>query len=463
MNIEAFADLKQWATQQWGAVKLGDKRRTQRAVQMGAALAANPSASLPEQMQSWGSLKAAYRLLSEADVSHAALSEPHWEQTPSSAKTSDAGVVLFVQDTSELDYRGQTQTQDLGHIGDSRGRGLMLHSCLAVIPTLGNAEIIGLAGQRVWRRTALKTGTETRTQRASRHRESEIWAEMVETIGGAPECGQRWVSVGDRGSDVFSYLRRAKALNWQCLFRACQDRVIVNAEGSKGRLMQSARALSAMAQTTLALRGRDGQPKQTLELQVSWFPVQIVPPQHGAERHEAPQSGWCLRVWQATPAAEAKALEWVLFTTIAITDATEALVQVEWYATRWTIEEYHKCLKTGCGIEHRQLTTADGLERLLGFLAIVALRLLQLRTLARTDPTLPAQKIVPARMLQVLVARLHLPQSSLTLAEFWHALARLGGFIGRRSDGNPGWQTLWRGWFRLQDLCWGALLALEPR
>jgi len=51
-------------------------------------------------MQSWGSLKAAYRLLSEADVSHAALGKPHWEQTQSSAKTSDAEVVLFVQDVS---------------------------------------------------------------------------------------------------------------------------------------------------------------------------------------------------------------------------------------------------------------------------------------------------------------------------------------------------------------------------
>jgi len=48
MNIEAFADLKQQTTQQWGAVELGDKRRTQRAVQMGAAPAANPSANLPE-------------------------------------------------------------------------------------------------------------------------------------------------------------------------------------------------------------------------------------------------------------------------------------------------------------------------------------------------------------------------------------------------------------------------------
>lgn len=411
---------------------------------IGQAIAANPEASLPEQMLSWRNLKAAYRLLSETDVSHEALSQPHWDKTRKQAKASDAEVVLFVQDSSELDYSRQTQTKNLGHIGNSQGRGLMLHNCLAVIPTVGNAEIVGLAAQRVWRRTDIKKGTETRRQRATRRSEADVWAEVVEAIGVAPTAtSPLWVSVADRGSDVFSYLRRSKALNWHCWFRACQDRVILGADGSKGRLIQRARTLSAIAQTTLALRGRDGQPKQTLALQVAWFPVEIVPPVRGTERHELPQSGWCIRVWQATQHPEA--LEWILFTTVAVKDASDALRQVEWYATRWTIEEDHKCLKTGCAVEQRQLTTADGLERLLGFLAIVALRLLQLRTWARTAPTLLAEDFVPSLMLNVLVARLQLPQLPLTLGDFWRSLARLGGFVGRRGDGSPGWQTLWRG------------------
>lgn len=454
MNIDDFENLEEWAEQQWGGAELGDARRTQRAVKLGASIAANPEGSLPEQMSSWGKLKAAYRLLSEADVTHAKLSQPHWNHTRQQASQSKAEVVLFVQDTSELDYTHLSQTQNLGQIGNAKGRGVMLHSCLAVVPTPGNNEVLGLAGQRVWRRMEAKAKTETRTQRAARYRESEVWAEMVESIGRAPDTQQQWVSVADRGSDVFAYLRRAQALNWHCLFRACQDRAIVQPDGARGRLMQSARALDPMAQTTLTLRGRDGVPKQVLELQVAWVAVQIVPPVHGAERHEAPQSGWCLRVWQATPAP--RSLEWVLFTTVAVTDATDALMQVDWYATRWIIEEYHKCLKTGCAVERRQLTTAEGLERLVGFLAIVALRLLQLRTLARMHPASPAQTAVPEVFIQVLTARLQLPQPPRTLGEFWQALARLGGFIGRRGDGSPGWQTLWRGWFRLQDLCWGA-------
>jgi hypothetical protein len=99
--------------------------------------------------------------------------------------------VLFVQDTSELDYSRQSQTKDLGHIGDSHGRGLMLSSCLAVIPTPGNAEILGLAAQRVWRRTEIRKGTETRAQRATRRTEADVWAEVVEAIGVAPTATQQ--------------------------------------------------------------------------------------------------------------------------------------------------------------------------------------------------------------------------------------------------------------------------------
>ncbi len=130
-------------------------------------------------------------------------------------------------------------------------------------------------------------------------------------------------------------------------------------------------------------------------------------------------------------------------------------MQVDWYACRWLIEEYHRCLKTGCRAEQRQLESASGLTRLLGFLAITAVRLLQLRTLSRCSPDTPATQVVPLSMLRVLVARLKLFSTHINLAQFWQAVARLGGFIGRKSDGQPGWQTLWRGWLRLQDLCWG--------
>ena len=128
----------------------------------------------------------------------------------------------------------------------------------------------------------------------------------------------------------------------------------------------------------------------------------------------------------------------------------------------WLGEDYHTCLKTGCRMEARQLTTGHGLLALLGLLAVVAVRLLQLRMLSRQEPDHLAHYVLPADVVTVLAADLHAPSATLTVRQFWRGVAQLGGFLGRTSDGDPGWQTLWAGWHRLQDRVWGYHLAHAP-
>jgi hypothetical protein len=265
--LRSFSDPTRWAEQQWSTAALGDARRTRRAVQLGAALAACPEENLPQQTGSWGGLKSAYRLLHEPDVTHAALSEPHWQATRQQAARADT--VLFVQDTSELDFTAHRQTRGLGWIGNTGGCGFFLHSCLAVRPT-AVPEILGLAAQQVWTRHEVKKGTETRAARAKRRKESDVWAEVVEAIGpAAPE--QCWVSVSDRASDVFSFVRRARAQGWHCLWRVGQNRVVLAGSGRKTKLLLDwARRLPAQTETTIDLRGRAAQPPRTVRLQVAW-------------------------------------------------------------------------------------------------------------------------------------------------------------------------------------------------
>ncbi|KAM3108831.1 IS4 family transposase [Phormidesmis sp. 146-33] len=437
-----------------GAVELGDSRRNERAVALGAAIARNPSGSLPEQMQGWNELRGAYRLLSEADVSHERLSRPHWEQTRAVAQGQESEVVLFIQDTSELDYSHHPKTSGMGIIGKGQTQGLLVHSCLAVIPRSGNPEILGLARQQVWARSATAQHQGSGSKRTVERSEGDKWAESLEAIGRAPTGGgQRWVSVGDRESDVFSYLRRSAQSQWQSLVRVSQNRVITTASGTRSHLKAYARSLSAQSQKTVNLRGREGTPQRSVPLNLAWAAVTIHAPQGGPERQAAPVSGWCIRCWEEAP----DGLEWILLTTVDPA-LYSPQVQVEWYACRWLIEAYHKCLKTGCRMEQRQLESASGLMRLLGFIAIGSVRLLQMRTLSRLAPETPADQEIPAVLLQVLATRLGLFSAQMSLAQFWQAVARLGGFIGRKSDGQPGWLTLWRGWLRLQDLAWGVQL-----
>ena len=138
----------------------------------------------------------------------------------------------------------------------------------------------------------------------------------------------------------------------------------------------------------------------------------------------------------------------------------QAMRVIKAYTRRWLIEEYHKCLKSGTRMERSQLTTAQHITALLGILAVVAVRLLKLKLLATTCPV-PAGSVeeLGPEGLVVLEAKVGRPPAGWTPQSVWFAVARLGGFLARRSDGNPGWLTLWRGWRKLMLLVQGVDLA----
>ena len=107
------------------------------------------------------------------------------------------------------------------------------------------------------------------------------------------------------------------------------------------------------------------------------------------------------------------------------------------------------------------MKSKEGLERITALLSVVAVRLLQLKSVARTTPDHPARQIVPLHWIRMLLASRKRLKSTvaMTIGEFYRELAKLGGFLGRKSDGEPGWITIWRGWQKLYLLVRGAELA----
>ena len=150
-------------------------------------------------------------------------------------------------------------------------------------------------------------------------------------------------------------------------------------------------------------------------------------------------------------------IEWMLYTSLPVECFEDAMVIVGYYEKRWLIEEWHKVLKTGMRVEDRQLKTTERLEAMMGLMSVAAVRLFQLKGEARTAPERPAEEVVPPKYVAGLKAVRKLGASiNLTVGRFFRELAMLGGFIGRRRDGDPGWITIWRGWDRLQDMIRGA-------
>ena len=146
----------------------------------------------------------------------------------------------------------------------------------------------------------------------------------------------------------------------------------------------------------------------------------------------------------------------MLLTTLPITTLEEGLQVLTWYTYRWRIERYHYTLKSSCQVEKLQLETADRLMRALAVYSIVALRLLSLTYQARQTPDAPCTVALSGSEWCALYAAVHkttkLPQTppDLKTAVLW--IAKLGGFLSRKGDGQPGVKVIWRGFRRLEDL-----------
>ena len=346
---------------------------------MAAGMMRNPSASLPEQMGSHKALKAAYRFLKEEEVSFPALLKPHVEQTLQAACKHP--VVLMVQDTTHVDYTHHPSKTGWGPIGDGKGRGFLLQTGLAVVPL--PRQVLGIASQEPFIRQKAPEG-EACKQRQRRPRESQGWSRAVQRVGD-PSQGCLWVHVGDRDSDLFEGRETCRQRQSHFLIRAAQNRRVKDAVGRLDYLFSFVRALPALGKKVLDLPARHGQPARQACVPLSFAPVTLQPPPHSSQK--APLASWGIRVWEPDPPAEVEhPLEWVLLTSVETQTLSQAWERVQGYTCRWGVEDYPQCLKTGCRIEKRQLQQGERLFRLLGFLAPVAVRLLQGREMARLTP-----------------------------------------------------------------------------
>jgi hypothetical protein len=135
----------------------------------------------------------------------------------------------------------------------------------------------------------------------------------------------------------------------------------------------------------------------------------------------------------------------------------EAQRIIKRYTQRWLVEEYHKALKSGAHVEASQLETRQRLEALLGILAVVAVRLLRTKLLARTHGDEPIRsEDFGEEAVAILSRRYGEPEGGWTHHTLLRAVARMGGFLARKGDGEPGWITIWRGWQRLMIMVEGV-------
>ena len=462
-GLRLEVDPAAWAYTQFATAKLGDRRRTQRLVTLATQIAGDPSSSLPKQTQHWGDLKAAYRLLARPEATFEVIAAPHWQLTTEPAR---AGRFLILDDTTEIDFGPTRKATGLGPVGSGVGRGFLIHSGLMVTPQ--DEWIVGLAGQILFHRRPAPKG-ETRAQRRARDRESAVWGQLIEQVGPPPE-GAQWIHVMDRGADDFEVHCRAKRVGTDWIGRVkSRNRRVRDEAGTERALSDVLAEAPSAGGYTLHLRARPQQPARRAKIEVSFAGVTVLVPRQPAASLKAlapqPIAQWAVWAREVDPPSGLKEpIDWLLLTSLPVQTLEAAMEVISYYEKRWLIEEWHKALKTGCQVESRQLETSDRLEALTGLLSVVAVRLLQLKEVGRRQPQRAATELIPAHYVE-LVRRARGRRArpgEWTVRDFFRGVAGLGGFLGRKSDGEPGWITIWRGWEVLHWMLLGAQLTTQP-
>jgi hypothetical protein len=466
----------EWAEKHFGEVDLGDRRRNQRTVTIAAAMATSPDQSIPQMFRHTYDIKAAYTFFRHPEATPENLQQAHREVVME--QLHRAGRYLLVEDTSEMSWPGNEPIPGLGPIGNGAEglQGFHLHSVLALgwrweavafdrWPGRPAVEVLGLPTQHYHIRKPRPKGEPANNSKLSklRARESEWWMEAGEALGPAPEDEAiEWTRVCDRGADIYEEMVNCKELDHRFVIRAAQNRCLTNEEGRAvtGKLFTTVRAQPALGEFALDLRARPGQTARTAQLQVSAVEVWLRAPQRPGKGpgYLPPVRCNAVRVWEADPPPGTEGLEWILLTDWPVESYAQALEVALAYSTRWLIEEFHKALKTGNKAEELQLETAEGLFAAIAIKSVVSLRLLDLREQVRLAPDAPAEQSVLSE-LELSVLRESINRPIKTVRDVALAIGRLGGHMNRKGDGLPGWQTLFRGMTKLNDLVEGVRIA----
>jgi len=445
-------DALDWVEEEFGRVDIYDNRLKRRLCALARDFHAQSGALVPQACNgSEAKTKAAYRFLCHKQVDMETLLKPHVESTAD--RINEHEIVLAVQDSSTLNYTAHPGTKDLGPINTKRSTetGLILHDTMAFTP---GGTPLGLLDVQCWARDPDDRGKrERRAALPIEEKESMKWLRSYRAVKEVQRLCPRtkFVSVGDREADIYELFQER-------VNDPTSPDLLIRAERTRQRKVGEEKLWAKMEKDAirgyriLHIPGKGGRPARDAKLAIRFAGVTLQPPQG---KGLSPIGVWAVYAREvAYPSEVRQPVEWMLLTTVAVATIAEAIERLDWYSTRWGIEEYHRTLKSGCRIQDRRLSDADRLKACLAIDMVIAWRVLYLTKLSRETPEVPCTKVFEEAEWKALhVAKgVPIPAEPPGLRKVTHMLASFGGFLGRKGDGEPGPTRLWRGLERLGDM-----------
>ncbi|WGG52761.1 IS4 family transposase [Rugamonas sp. DEMB1] len=419
-----------WTDVEFAELYLGDARLDRRARKIMERFSDRPAASIPKSGNGWGETIATYRFLENEAVEWRDIMAPHWAQTQQ--RMGEHPVILCLQDTTELNFNGQ-QIEGLGPLSYEVQRGMYVHPTYAVTP---ERLPLGVIDAWMWAREKIDAdGVRPGIKESGRWiegygRVAEMAAEMPAT---------RLVYVADREADMIELMQYAQdcgtPADW--LVRAKTDRALPDGEKLWAHTLDGA----PVGEISFTIGARDKQKGRKVRQQL-WAKRVELPARRGAKI-----AATCVIAREIDAPAGVEPIEWRLLTNRSATTSEEVIELIDWYRARWEIEIFFHVLKNACKVEAMQLSHIDNIERALALFMVVAWRIAHLMRLGRICPDLDASLFFDPDEIRgaYLLTKERRPDRPPTLNEVLRLIARVGGFLGRKGDGDPGVKTIWQG------------------
>ena len=456
-----------WVDGEISEGQLPDKRLDRRLRQVFDQMGGAMGQSIPRACQDWANTKAAYRFFSNDRVSDHAILKGHFVATRERV-TSASGPILILQDTTEFSYQrerpeqiGYTKSVNSGKDDTGRWRhhtvcGLLMHSSLAV--TISGVPL-GLTALKLWTRDKFK-GTAALKRKINPTR---VPIETKESYRWLENLRQSNELIADPGrcvhSDIYELFSLAAELGTNFLVRAQNNRL---ACGGTHTVTTELADQPVCAAQVIEVRHDKGA-VMPVTLDVKFRTIHVLPP-IGKQKTYKPLMLSYIHAVERDEPTDRPRVDWKLVTNLPVHTAAEAIEKLSWYALRWKIEVFHKILKSGCRAEDVKLRTADRLTKLLAVFCILSWRVFWI-TMSSRDGTAAAEVDLTGIEIKILDRvvpdKPSCPADARNLAFYAIKLAKLGGYLNRKSDPPPGNIVMWRGLNRLTDIALGISIAAE--
>lgn len=439
---------------EFAQLKLGDKRRNRRALDLFEAFLAKPDGNFVRTLETPAKIQGLYRLLDNPNIDLNGLLEPHTRETHRLMAAEPE--VLVIHDSSECYFPNSPPENDIGYLGNRCG--MLLHLALAVTSDEFHAPL-GVAGViPISRRTPQKSTKKARQKYRTDHpncgKESNRWGALVARVERGASANI--IHVMDREGDIYALMASFLATKRRFVIRQRHDRKVADSSQSISEVLENRPYLG---KREVPLSKRDNTQRRRNEsafptrdarfasLQARAARLRLTRPQHAPKTLPETVEVTVVQVIEPHAPAGEQPIGWTLLTSESVSNSTEAWKVVDHYRARWRIEEYFKALKTGCAFEKRPMESLDAVLHMFGIMAPIAWQMLATRTLLRTNPRAPAKQALRSTQLEVLFHFKGISPEA-QLADALLAIAEMGGHQQRRKA-PPGWLTLAKGFEKL--------------